>query len=223
MAEQLSFDLPVRQALGREDFFVAPSNATAVAMIEGWYDWPARKLCLVGDPGSGKTHLTHVWAALSGAKIVRARSLVKENIPVLASGSVAVEDVCSIAGNLEIEEALFHLHNLTLAEGHSVLFTARKAPSRWSLALPDLASRMQGTPTITLGPPDDTLLSAVLMKHLSDRQLMPSPETIPYLARRIDRSFDAARQVIAQLDAYALQTGRPITRNMAAKLLDEGN
>lgn len=221
MTEQLSFDLPVREALGREDFFVAPSNATAVAMIEGWQGWPARKLCLVGDPGSGKTHLTHVWAVLSGAKIVSASDLNKEDVPSLACGSVAVEDVCSIAGNREIEEALFHLHNLTLAEGHSLMFTALIAPSRWSLTLPDLASRMQGTPTITLGPPDDSLLSAVLMKHLSDRQLMPSPETIPYLARRIDRSFEAARKIIARLDAHALQTGRPITRNMAAKLLDE--
>ena len=30
MAEQLSFDLTVRAALGREDFFVSPTNAEAV-------------------------------------------------------------------------------------------------------------------------------------------------------------------------------------------------
>ncbi|WP_120500912.1 DnaA/Hda family protein [Roseovarius sp. EL26] len=221
MAEQLSFDLPVRQALGRENFFVSPSNATAVAMIEGWQNWSARKLCLTGASGSGKTHLTHVWAALSGAQIIAADNLLEQDVPSLASGPVAIEDCETIAGNPDAEQALFHLHNLTLAEGHSLLFTASNAPSRWPLTLPDLTSRMQGTPTITLGPPDDTLLSAVLMKLLSDRQLLPSPETIPYLTRRIDRSFDTAQKIITRLDALALQTGRPITRNMAAKLLDE--
>ena len=30
MEEQLSFDLPVRTALGREDFFLSPANALAV-------------------------------------------------------------------------------------------------------------------------------------------------------------------------------------------------
>ncbi len=222
MAEQLSFDLPVRQALGREDFFVSPSNATAVAMIEGWQNWSAHKLCLVGPPGSGKSHLTHVWAALSSAKVIAAESLSKQDIPSLATRPVAVENCCEIAGDPETEEALFHLHNLTLAEGHPMLFTAQSAPIRWPIKLPDLASRMQGTPTITLGPPDDTLLSAVMVKLLSDRQLSPSPDTISYLIRRIDRSFEAARQIITQLDALSLQTGRPITRNMAAKLLDEG-
>ena len=95
MAEQLSFDLPVRQALGREDFFVSPTNATAVAMIEGWQNWPARKLCLVGPPGSGKTHLTHVWVALSGARIIQATELVKIDIPELATGPIAVENSCA--------------------------------------------------------------------------------------------------------------------------------
>lgn len=35
MHRQLSFDLPVRAAQGREDFFVTPANAMAVALIEG--------------------------------------------------------------------------------------------------------------------------------------------------------------------------------------------
>jgi len=54
-ARQLAFDLPARTALGREDFFVSPANAQAVAMIDGWRDWPARKLVLCGPRGAGKT------------------------------------------------------------------------------------------------------------------------------------------------------------------------
>lgn len=219
--EQLSFDLPVREALGRDDFFVSPANAEAVAMIEGWQGWPSRKLLLVGPRGSGKTHLAHVWASLAEARIVTAQGLVGADIPDLATGNVAVEDCDTIAGDAATEEALFHLHNLALAEGRTVLFTATRAPKHWGLTLPDLASRMQGTLAITLREPDDALLAAVLMKLMADRQLAPSPETVPYLTRRIDRSFEAARDVVERLDALALATGRPINRALAAKVLDK--
>ncbi|MEQ9260390.1 MAG: chromosomal replication initiator DnaA [Roseovarius sp.] len=221
MPRQLSFDLPVREALGRDDFFVSPANAAAVAMVEGWQGWPAGKLLLLGPEGAGKTHLAHVWAALSGAGIVAAASLATANIPALASGHVAVEDCAAVAGDTDAEKALFHLHNLTLAEGNALLLTASPPPRDWGLALPDLASRMQGTPSVSIAPPDDALLSAVLMKLFADRQLAPGPAVIPYLATRIDRSFASARAVVRALDTAALEKGRPITVKLAGQVLDK--
>lgn len=221
MPRQLSFDLPVITAHGRDDFFVSAANAAAVAMIEGWADWPARKLALVGPAGSGKTHLVHVWSGLSGARIVRATDLPDQDIAELATGPVAVEDCCAIAGQRDLEEALFHLHNLCLAEGYSLLLTARTAPNYWPLSLPDLASRVQATPTVTLHPPDDALLSAVLMKLFHDRQISPTPDLVPFLTRRIDRSFEAAHDIVSALDAAALDAGRAINRTLARELLDK--
>jgi chromosomal replication initiation ATPase DnaA len=220
MARQLSFDLPVRAALGREDFFVSPANAEAVAMIEGWQGWPLRKLVLTGPAGAGKTHLAHVWAGLSGAGIIAARDLPGCDVARLAEGCVVIEDADTVAGDRDAEDALFHLHNLTLAGGRALLVTARTPPHLWGLVLPDLASRMQGTLHTSLGAPDDALLSAVLMKLFADRQLMPSPDTIPYLARRIERSFRAAEDMVADLDAAALSQRRAITRGLAAEVLD---
>lgn len=221
MPQQLSFNLPAITALGREDFFVSPANAAAVAMIEAWQNWPARKLALIGPASSGKTHLTHVWATLAKAQIIPAASLARADIPALAAGNVAVEDVARIAGIAKAEAALFHLHNLTLAEGNSLLLTAARAPNFWQLRLPDLASRMSATAIATLEPPDDSLLSAVLIKLFTDRQLAPTPETIPYLTRRIDRSLIAARQIVERLDAASLETGRAINRALAAQVLDK--
>jgi chromosomal replication initiation ATPase DnaA len=220
MHRQLSFDLPVRAALGREDFFVAPANAMAVALIEGWRDWPGRKLVLEGPEGAGKTHLAHVWAQASGARIMAARSLAGADIPALATGPVAVEDVPLIAGDAAAENALFHLHNLTLAEGHSLLLTADRPAAHWGLHLPDLASRMQGTQATRLEAPDDRLLTALLAKLFADRQLIPTPDTIPYLVTRMDRSFDSARKLVATLDTAALAQGRPINRKLAAEVLE---
>lgn len=221
MHRQLSFDLPARAALGREDFFVAPANAMAVALIENWQNWPGRKLLLEGPKGAGKTHLAHVWAQAAAARIVAATSLAGANIPDLASTPVAVEDVQDIAGDTAAENALFHLHNLVLAEGHALLLTADRPAARWGLQLPDLASRMQGTQATKLEAPDDRLLSAVLAKLFADRQLIPTPDTIPYLVARMDRAFDSARLLVARLDQAALSQGRAINRKLAAEVLEQ--
>jgi len=183
---------------------------------------PARKLVLSGPASAGKTHLAHVWAALSGARIIAAYDLTDQNIPALAAGNVAVEDVDGIAGDAATERTLFHLHNLTLAEGNSLLFTGSVPANFWGLQLPDLASRMNATTLATLEPPDDSLLAAVLMKLFADRQLSPTPETIPYLTRRIDRSFVAAELIVARIDEASLDAGRAITRSLAARVLDNG-
>jgi chromosomal replication initiation ATPase DnaA len=220
MGQQLGLALPSRTALGRDDFFVAPSNAIAAAMIDNWQNWAGRKLALTGPQGSGKTHLTHVWAAMSGARIINAANLIKADVPDLAQSCVAVEDVPAIAGNSKAETALFHLHNLVLAEGHSLLMTGTPPVGLWNLTLPDLTSRMGAAGSAALEAPDDMLLTAVLAKLLADRQLTPKPDLIPYLLLRMDRSFAAAGELVAALDAASLAQKKPVTRALAAQVLD---
>ncbi|MGR3322451.1 MAG: chromosomal replication initiator DnaA [Pseudooceanicola sp.] len=221
MPRQLTFDLPARPALGRDDFFVAAPNAMAVAMVDQWPDWPGGKLLLTGPEGAGKTHLVHVWAQRSGARILPAADLPGADIPLLGGQPVAVEDAQRIAGDRAAEEALFHLHNHVLAEGHSLLVTADAPPIRWGLVLPDLASRMQGAASVGIGAPDDALLSVVLAKLFADRQIVPPGDVIPYLLRRIDRSFASARRIVAAIDAVSLREKRGITRPLAARICDE--
>ncbi|WP_299679491.1 chromosomal replication initiator DnaA [uncultured Roseobacter sp.] len=218
MPEQLGLQLPSVPALGRADFLVAPSNAVAVAMIES----SAEKLVLTGPDGAGKTHLAHVWAAQHKARIIAARDLRSADVPGLAEGAVAVEDVPTIASEPQAQNALFHLHNMVLAEGHPLLLTGRGPVRDWGITLPDLASRIAAAPAATLELPDDTLLAAVLAKLFSDRQLMPKADLIPYLILRMDRSFAAARDLVESLDAASLAQKRPISRTLAGPLLDKG-
>ncbi|MEO1790320.1 MAG: DnaA/Hda family protein [Pseudomonadota bacterium] len=219
MAEQLTFDLPKRAALGREDFFVSPANALALAALDDWRAWPLGKMVLVGPHGAGKTHLAHVWAASAEATIVGAGDLAKADLPTLAStGAVAVED----ADNAALDPAaLFHLHNLLAEAKGALLVTATCPPAQWATALPDLVSRMQAAALSRLDPPDDTLLQAVLVKQFNDRQLAVTPEVTNYLLKRMDRSFDAAQRLVEALDATALTEGRRITRGFAGAVLDK--
>lgn len=221
MAEQLTFDLPAHAAQGLDDFLVTPSNAAAMAAIEGWQNWPNRKLVLVGAQSTGKTHLTHVWAGQSAARILDASALADLDIQTFAGQSVAVEDAEQVAGDKVAETALFHLHNLVLAEGGALLITANAAPSRWGIHLPDLKSRMEGTTIAHLDAPDDLLLSAVLVKLFDDRQIAVPANLIDYVLPRMDRSLAAAAKLVAQLDHAALSEGRPLTRALAARILNK--
>lgn len=216
MPEQLTLNLTTRPARDREAFFVAPANALAVEALDGWRDWALGKLLLIGPTGSGKTHLAHVWAAQSGARILDAATLTDQ---APEAQPLVLEDMDRITGD-GAERAALHHHNLALAHGHPVLITGQGEPATWPIALPDLASRLIGTPTAKLDPPDDALLSAVLLKLFSDRQLAPPPALIPWLVAHMERSFEAARQIVDQLDRAALSTGRKLSTRLAADLLN---
>jgi chromosomal replication initiation ATPase DnaA len=99
-----------------------------------------------------------------------------------------------------------------------VLMTARTPPAGWTLQLPDLLSRLRAVPVVSLAPPDDALLRALIVKLCVDRQLTVDDALVGYIASRIERSFAAARAAVALLDAEALRLRRPVTRALAAEL-----
>ncbi len=216
---QLAFDLPHPETYRRESFFASPANAAALAAVEADAGWPGGKLVLAGPAGTGKTHLAHLWAAASGARLIAARHLRADSLRDLGP-RVAVEDADEVAGEPAAEEALFHLHNLILPAGR-LLVTARTPPRDWGLRLPDLLSRMQAAGLARLDEPDDALLSAVLVKLFADRQIAVPLALIGWLVSRMERSIAAARDLVARLDARALAEGRPVSRALAAELLDQ--
>jgi chromosomal replication initiation ATPase DnaA len=214
---QLALGLGHAESFAREDFLSSPSNAAALAMIERWPDWPAPAMVLIGPEGCGKSHLAAIWAETAGARFLAARSLAGEALPgALATGALVVEDIAPEALD---ERALFHLLNLAREEHAFVLFTARTAPSGWTIGLRDLASRLRAVPVVTLGAPDDALLRAVLVKLFGDRQLAVDESLIGYLAKRIERSVAAARAIVAELDREAMRQKRPLSRPLAAEVL----
>lgn len=216
MDRQLSFDWPARVALGREDFFVSDANAQAFTMISASDSWPEGKLAVVGPHASGKTHLARVFALTSGAHILSAADLTADMSPP-ATPNVVIEDMEQLPK--AAEEAVFHLHNHLRGRG-LLLMTSDRAPSRWNIALPDLASRMQAASVVEVADPDDRLLAAVIMKLFQDRQISPPPTLPSYLASRIERSFAAAVDIVSRLDSAALASGRKVNEHLARGLLD---
>ena len=208
---QLVLEIAPRPAFGREDFLVSPSNEAAFAHLETWPGWPDPVTLLVGPGGVGKSHLAAVWARAASATILSPGDL--RTLP--PHGPVLVDD----AHLLRDETALFHLINLVGERGTSLLLTASRTPENWPVRLPDLLSRLRRATRIEIAPPDDDLIRAVLVKLLIDRQLLVDTSVVEYIARRIDRSLDAAREIVRRLDVEALSGGRRISRGLAAEVL----
>ena len=66
---------------------------------------------------------------------------------------------------------------------------------------------------------DDALLAALLVKLFADRQLVVSQEVVLFLVRQMERSFEAARRLVADLDAAGLRDHRGITIPLARAVL----
>ncbi len=212
---QLALALDHAESYAREDFLAGPCNKEALTLIDGWPDWPASAIALIGPEGSGKTHLATIWAAAAGARVVSARALGETDLPsALATGALVIED----AGTEDDERALFHLINLAREERAFLLFTARTPPPLWPVTLPDLRSRLRALPAVTLAAPDDATLRGVMMKLAADRQLALDDAVVNYLLTHIERSFAAARAAVAALDEEALRQGRPPSRALAAEM-----
>lgn len=217
---QLPLDLGHRPALGRDDFLVAASNEAAVAWLDAWPDWPGAGLAISGPPGCGKTHLAHVWRSRSGATLLAPGRLAEGEPPALIGPACAVV-LDGLRPPLQpIEElTLLHLHNLLHERRGHLLICARMAPSRWPIAIPDLASRLAALPAVAMAPPDETLIQAVLVKQFADRQLGVSPEVVAYVCSRIERSFAAVAETVAALDRAALAARRKVTPALAREVL----
>lgn len=225
MPAQLPLELDHRPALAREDFLVAPSNELAIAWIDRWPDWPAPALAIHGPSGSGKTHLCQVWRQRSGAVEVSADMLRRDEPPVYLGEAAAcvVEDLAdAVAGEPEVARRLLHLYNMMAERRGWLLLSDRAAPARWHCPLADLRSRLSAMQAIALGEPDESLIEAVLVKLLFDRQLDVGQDVLHFIMPRIERSFAAARRLAAAIDRAALTAKRrQITVPMARAALHD--
>jgi chromosomal replication initiation ATPase DnaA len=215
---QLALDFGHRPAFGREDFLIASCNAEAVAWIDRWPDWPGPALALYGPPGCGKSHLAQVWRARAGASEISPSTLRSESVAerLGAARAVFIEN----AGEGIEERALLHLYNMLAERGGHLLLTGREPPARWHMALADLRSRLAAASAIAMAAPDEGLMAALLVKLFADRQLRVSTELVAYLVARMERSFAAARAIVAALDAASLAGRRPITIPLARALIE---
>lgn len=216
-ATQLIMPFAVTPSYHAADFIAGESNAHALALVESWPNWPYSIVLLHGPKGSGKTHLTHVFAARTGAMF-----LTPERLGTATADQLLTGGHCWILDGIEAvqdEAALAQLINHARARGDYLLLTAAAAAPQLPIKLPDLRSRLNALPSVALTAPDDALLSGVLAKAFADRQLRIPPDLLHYALTRMERSYEAAQQVAASVDQLSLARGRAVTAPLIREAL----
>lgn len=216
-AEQLPLPLPHSVAEGWANFAVSSANAAAVAAVQAHQNWPQHRLILVGPPRSGKSHLARHWVLEQAGSIVEGPALRIDAVGDLGGQPLVVEDIDRLGPEAQV--AMFHLLNLQADRRGALLMTSRTAPAQAGIGLRDLASRLSACALARIGPPDDTLLSSILVKHLADRGVSIAPHLVAKLVRGIERSYAAAETAARELDCMSmLNTGRIDTKTVGALL-----
>jgi len=217
---QLVLDFPVAGSFRTEDFLPSECNREAFGTLLAWREWSQPACVLVGPPGSGRTHLVHIFARDAGARLLRGPELWRVRDPLAALGearAVAVDDA-DVAGE---PRRLLELYNLVVGRRGRMLLTAAEPPGAWGIDVPDLRSRLEAALLVEIAPPDEALLAAVLVKQLADRQLQVEPEVVHYLVAHMERTFGAARRLVVLLDRLSLASGRSVTLRLAREALLE--
>ncbi len=213
---QLPLDLKAAPSYRANDFLVTSCNADAVAWVRRWPEWPGRGLVIYGPSGCGKSHLARIWQKRTGALLVRGTQLNSNNLASVTGQESVVIDGVEDAD----DRALLHVYN-EITQGRKTMFlTSTVPPANWPMVLPDLVSRISTLAVVGVGHPDDALLQGILVKQFSDRQLQVGTEVVIYLVSRMERSFEAARQIVAVLDAMALDRHRSVTVSLAGEALE---
>ncbi len=214
--QQLGLPFGARPALGRDDFFVAPSNENAFRFLERWPDWPAHAAALHGPEGAGKTHLVAVWRVASDAEMLFARDVTLEKVASLSRGrALAIEDVDALPPSVERDRAL-----LDLFERHeALLLTGRTPPQAWPSTIGDLGSRFQSLVALPVGAPDDTLLGNVARKLFADRGVIVSDAVVARVLRMLERTPAAVAAFVERADNLALAQARPVNERFVSEIL----
>jgi len=204
MSDQLILEFPSRQAYKKEDFYVSPSNQEAYDFINSWPRWIKRIVNVFGPSGSGKSHLASILKDKTSCLQINSNEL-NEKIFLRYKTKEAL-----IIENLDekiSEDLLFALWNIALQDNKYLMITSKKSIASYKFKLKDLSSRVESSLIIGIKLPSDDLISVILAKNFSDKQIKVEKKHIDYIIKRIDRSYEKISQFILTLDKYSLEKG----------------
>ena len=216
MNNQLVLKFPTINAYLQQDYYVSSSNHEAYDFINSWPKWLKKIANIFGPSGSGKTHLISILKNKTSVLKIQSDQLNdKIFFKFKTKEALIIENLCEKVS----ENLLFSLWNVALQDNKYILITSNKPISNYKFKLPDLKSRVNSCVNIGINLPSDDLVSVILAKNFSDKQIKVEKKHIDYIIKRIDRSYEKISQFILVLDKYSLKRGSPFGLKLIKEVL----
>ena len=216
MNDQLILKFPSEKAFKKEDFYVSQSNQEAYDFINSWPKWIKRIVNIFGPSGSGKTHLVNILKNKTSCLQVNSSELNEKIFLKFKTKEALIIE--NLQKNIS-EKLLFSLWNAALQDNKYILVTSEKPISSYKFKLKDLMSRVNSSLIIGIKLPSDDLISVILAKNFSDKQIIVEEKHIDYIIKRIDRSYEKISQFILTLDKYSLKKGSPFSLKLIKEVI----
>ena len=216
MNDQLILKFPTQQAYKKEDFYVSSSNQEAYDFINSWPKWIKRIINIFGPSGSGKSHLASMLKSKTSCLWIDSNEINEKTfLKFKTQETLIIENL-----NEKIsEKLLFTLWNIALQDNKYFLITSTKPLNSYKFKMNDLVSRVNSSLIIGISLPSDDLISVILAKNFSDKQIKVKKKHIDYIIKRIDRSYEKISQFILTLDKYSLKKGSPFSLKLIKEVL----
>ena len=209
MSETLKqLSLPITWAFSkkRKDFVVSDCNRYAFEWLEKWpFKIKDNFVCMVGEKGSGKTHLSRIWAERLGADIINANNDVFNKwYNIISSENVQKYFVLDDADLIKDDILLFYIYNTIKEKNAYLLMTSVDFPNKWDLKFNDIKSRLSTLNIIRIQKPNELVIISIIEKMLLQRGIIAKENVIEYIANRIERSYESMNYWVNRLDSLLI-------------------
>ncbi len=215
---QLILNFNYDQNFKDQDFYVSKSNEFSFKLLNNWPKWEKNFVNLIGDRSSGKTHLINIFLKkFRGIKIDSDKISNDFLNEIKVYENIIVENL-----NEDVNENLLYtLMNIIDQDNKYLIITTKKPIVNFLYKLDDLNSRVKNFLLSKIEKPEDDLMFALILKNLSDRQIIMDKKLIEFIIKRIDRSYGKISDFIYKIDEISLKRKKSIDFKIIKEALGE--
>jgi len=217
--KQLVLNIPLRDHATFANFYVSSNEALLVSLQALVARAGEHFVFLWGAPAVGCTHLLQACCYALSERLAATYlplATIDRLTPDILSGLenqvlVCIDDVQSIIGQPEWEEALFAFYNRAVEQNVRLVIAADRPPAQLNFTLPDLQSRLASGLIFQGHGLNDGEKIKALQLHANARGLVLSNEVGTYLLQHYARDMTRLLVILEELDKASLVEQRRLT------------